>query len=180
MLQQLYTYVAKVYYQCFISIFRAHVASVCYLDVAYVSHIRCICFIWMLRMFAMVFKYFLVFFKCFKSMFQVFYLPSNVCCNYCIQMFQKRIGCCISPPRLLLHRLDVSSSQHQQSIHTMTRLGPSKSEALPPSPLVGRAAWAPGGAREMECSAWASGRWIITLEHILSYFFTTFCFLKLK
>ena len=33
-------------------------------------------------------------------MFRVFYLSSNVCYNYCIWMFQKRIGCCTSPPRL--------------------------------------------------------------------------------
>jgi hypothetical protein len=30
-----------------------------YLDVAYVLYIRCMCFIWMLRMFAMIFKIFL-------------------------------------------------------------------------------------------------------------------------
>ena len=61
-----------------------------YLDVAYVSHICCMCFIRMLRMVAMVFKCVSgVFFKCFRSMFQVFQLPSNVCCNHCISMFQK-------------------------------------------------------------------------------------------
>ena len=32
-----------------------------YLDVTYVSHICCKCFIWMLRMFSMVFKCFYVF-----------------------------------------------------------------------------------------------------------------------
>jgi hypothetical protein len=48
-----------------------------YIDVAYVSHIRCMCFIWMLRMVAMVFK-------CFQVFFQVFQLPSDYICNCCI------------------------------------------------------------------------------------------------
>jgi hypothetical protein len=48
-----------------------------YLDVAYVSHIRCMCFIWMLRIVAIVFKCWQVFFfKFFISIFQVFHLPS--------------------------------------------------------------------------------------------------------
>ena len=38
-----------------------------YLDVAYVSHIRCMCFIWMLHFVAMVFKYFQVFFQVFQK-----------------------------------------------------------------------------------------------------------------
>jgi hypothetical protein len=50
-----------------------------YLDVAYVSRM---CLIWMLRMVAM-------FFKCFQVVFQVFHLPSGICCNCCIWMFQK-------------------------------------------------------------------------------------------
>jgi hypothetical protein len=43
-----------------------------YLYVTYVSHIRCICFIWMFRMVAMIFKCFQI--KCFRCMFQVFHL----------------------------------------------------------------------------------------------------------
>jgi hypothetical protein len=39
-----------------------------------------------------------VFFKCFISMFQVFQLSSDVCCNRPIWMFQKQIWCCIYPP----------------------------------------------------------------------------------
>jgi hypothetical protein len=50
----------------------------------------------------------------------------------------------------------VSSSQRRQGIHTTPRPGPSKLETPPPSPLVARAAWAPRGVREMECSARAS------------------------
>jgi hypothetical protein len=34
-----------------------------------------------------------VFFKCFKSMFQVFDLSLDICSNCCICMFQKKIGC---------------------------------------------------------------------------------------
>jgi len=52
-------------------------------------------FIWMLHMFAMFFQvFFQCFCKCFRHMFQVFYLSSFVCCNCCIWIFQKYIGCC--------------------------------------------------------------------------------------
>jgi hypothetical protein len=58
--------------------------------VAYVSHICCICFIRMLRM---VFKCVSgVFFKCFISMFQVFQLASDVCCNCVFECFKSRSG----------------------------------------------------------------------------------------
>jgi hypothetical protein len=70
---------------------------------------------------------------------------------------QKQIGCCISPPRLLLHRLGVSS-RSWQGIHTTLRPGSSESEASSPSPLVARAAWALRGARETECSVRVSIR----------------------
>jgi hypothetical protein len=53
------------------SIFSDVYCKCVYLDVIYVSHICCKCFIWMLRMFAMVFNCFC---KCFTWMFQVFYL----------------------------------------------------------------------------------------------------------
>jgi hypothetical protein len=60
------------------------------LDIAYVSHIRYKCFILMLRMFYNCFKcFFRCFCKCFKCMFLVFNLSSDVCCKYCIWMFQK-------------------------------------------------------------------------------------------
>jgi hypothetical protein len=52
--------------------FFGRMLQLCYLDVAYVSHICCMCFIWMLRMVAMVFKCVSGVFKCFRSMFQVF------------------------------------------------------------------------------------------------------------
>jgi hypothetical protein len=103
--------------------------------------------------------FFRCFFKCFRSMFQMFHLPSDVCCNCCIWMFQKQIGCYISPPRLLLHCLGVSSSRCRQGIHTTPRRpGPFKSEALPPSPLVARAAWAPRGAKQSAACERPSGR----------------------
>jgi hypothetical protein len=82
MLQLLYTYVASLFFQ-------TYVASV---------------FIWMLHMFhtyvsivlsdvVYVLQWFQVFFKCFckcfRCMFKVFYLPSNVCYKCCIIIFQK-------------------------------------------------------------------------------------------
>jgi hypothetical protein len=83
----------------------------CFLDICYKCVVLYGCCIW-LQWFSSVFRCF--FFKCFKNMFQVFHLPSDVCCNCCIWMFQKQIGCCISPPRLLLHHLGVSSSRRRQ------------------------------------------------------------------
>jgi hypothetical protein len=60
MLQWLYMYVANVYFQCFIC-FLDICCKCVYLDVAYVSCICCKCFIWMLCIFAIVFKCFQVF-----------------------------------------------------------------------------------------------------------------------
>jgi hypothetical protein len=45
-----------------------------------------------LRMVVMVFKCFKVFCKCFRSMFQVFQLPLDVCCNCCIWISKSRSG----------------------------------------------------------------------------------------
>jgi hypothetical protein len=69
----------------------------------------------------MFYNSFQVFFMCFfasvsdRFMFQVFHLPSDVYCNYCIWMFQIDRALYVSP-HFLLHRLGVSSSQHQQGI----------------------------------------------------------------
>jgi hypothetical protein len=72
------------------SVFFRRTLQLCLFDVAYVSHIYCICFIQTLRM---VFKCVSgVFFKCFISMFQVFQLPSDVCCNYVFRCFKSRSG----------------------------------------------------------------------------------------
>ena len=159
MLQWLYTYAAKVCYQCFICVFLTHGASMLIWTLHMFHTYVCMCFIRMLHMVAIVFKCFQVFFfKYFRSIFQVFHLSSGVYCNCCIWMFQKHIECCISPPHLLLNHLSVSSSRRQHDIHTTPRPGPSESETPPPSPLVARAARAWGGAHETECSARAFGR----------------------
>jgi hypothetical protein len=51
-----------------------------YLDVIYVSHICCKCFIWMLHMFCNGFQVFFRYFcECFIRTFQMFRLPSYVC-----------------------------------------------------------------------------------------------------
>jgi hypothetical protein len=66
--------------------------QVCLLDVAYVSHIYCKFFIWMLHMFCNGFSSVLrCFCKCFRRMFEVFHLSSNVCCKYIYWMFQKHM-----------------------------------------------------------------------------------------
>jgi hypothetical protein len=78
MLQWLYTYVVNLCSQC--SIYFLDVCCKCvYLDVAYASHIYCKYFIWMLHMFAMVFK-------CF---FSVFAIVSHSClkCFICLQTY---------------------------------------------------------------------------------------------
>ena len=103
-------------------VFHKHVSNV--LEVRLICVFRthvAIVFIWMLHVFYLDVAYGCngfhvfsgIFSKCFRSMFQVFHLPLDVCCNCCIWMFQKQIGCCISPPRLLLHRLNVSSLQRR-------------------------------------------------------------------
>jgi hypothetical protein len=58
-------YVAMVVHVCckglfpvFHLCFWTYCCKYVYLDVAYVSHICCKCFIWILRIFSMVFKYF--------------------------------------------------------------------------------------------------------------------------
>ena len=63
-----------------------------YLDVAFVSHVSCMCFIWMLRMFAKVFKYFQVFFKCFRSMLQVCILNISVVFRHMLQVFYLNVA----------------------------------------------------------------------------------------
>ena len=54
--------VVHVYCKCLLPMFYLCFPDVCckcvYLNVAYVSHICCMCFIWMLRMFAIVFRVF--------------------------------------------------------------------------------------------------------------------------
>jgi hypothetical protein len=80
-------YVAMVVHVCckhISSIFHLFLDVSCkcvYLDVAYVSHTYCKCFMWMLRMFAMFFQ---VFFQVFEMHVQVLHLPSDVCCKRCI------------------------------------------------------------------------------------------------
>jgi hypothetical protein len=79
-------YVAMVVHICckcsvtnVLSVFSGHMLKYVYLDVVYVSHIYCMCFIWLLRMVAMVFKYFQVFFSS--------VLEACVKCFICIQTY---------------------------------------------------------------------------------------------
>jgi hypothetical protein len=98
-------YVSSVSEVCFICIFRTHVASV-FIWMLHMFHTYVACVligscIW-LQWFSSVFR---CFFKCFRSMFQVFQLSSDVCCNCCIWI-KSRSGvasllptfCCIVSP----------------------------------------------------------------------------------
>jgi hypothetical protein len=78
MLQWLYMYVAKVCSKCFICFFR-HKLQVCFLDVAYVSHI---CLQVILHMLAMAFKCF----RCFASVLDI-YCKCFICFRRTLQVF---------------------------------------------------------------------------------------------
>jgi hypothetical protein len=72
-------YVAMVVHVCckglllmFHMCFRMYVTSV-YLDGAYVSHKCCMCFIWVLFLFAKIFNCLHVFFKCFRSIISMYF-----------------------------------------------------------------------------------------------------------
>jgi hypothetical protein len=92
------TYVSSLLSECGKSRFRCciymHVASICF-QVFQVFHMYvCKCFIWMLHMFAMVFKYFSnvfvsVSYTCFKC-FVCFFYVANVASGY----LKSRLGCC--------------------------------------------------------------------------------------
>ena len=104
-LQWLYTYVASFCSQCF------NVCCKCvYLNVARVSHICCMCFIWMLHIFC---NGFFKRFRCFTSVL-------DVCCK-CFNLFEcmfqifhlnvSKVDRVLHlPPRLLLPHLGVSFS----------------------------------------------------------------------
>jgi hypothetical protein len=121
---------------CFICVFRTHVAS--YLDVAYVSHIRCMCFIGCLCMVAMVFK-------CFSG---VFSSVSKACfkCFNCLQTYVATVvfGCLKtrSGVAFLLPSLPGLAGHPYDAAAGFFRIG----GAARPSPLVARVARAPRGA----------------------------------
>jgi hypothetical protein len=111
MLQWLYMYVASFCSQCFIYLFRRMLQVCLSAYCIYFTHMfacvlcgYCVCFCNGFKCFSDVF------YKCFRCMFQVFYLPSDVCCKYCIWMCSKVDRVLHLPPRLLLSRLGVSSS----------------------------------------------------------------------
>ena len=67
-------------------LFLRHILQVFYLDVAYVSRICCVCFIWILHMLATAFKCFQAFCMCFRYMLQVLFYTyvasvSSECCK---------------------------------------------------------------------------------------------------
>jgi hypothetical protein len=113
MLQWLYTYVANVCSQCFY--FFSDVCCKCiYLDVAYVSHIRCKCFIWILHMFKWFWSVFAsvseACFKCFICLLLYIVSVSSGCfksrSGECSGSQSSQCGSnfrlCFSPPRWLV------------------------------------------------------------------------------
>ena len=89
MLQWLYTYVASVCSECFICFSNVCYKSV-YLDVVYVSHKRCKCFMWMLHMF---FNGFLSVFSCVLQVFQSHILSVSNACFKCFIYLHTYICC---------------------------------------------------------------------------------------
>jgi hypothetical protein len=86
--------VIHVCYKCLLPMFHqcfwTYVTSVfiCML----LSHICCMCFIWILHMFANVFKCFHVFFKYFKSMLQVCVSNVSIVFRHILQVFYLNVA----------------------------------------------------------------------------------------
>jgi hypothetical protein len=84
-----YTYMLRASVLNISSIFSDIRCKCVYLDVVYVSHIYCKCFLFGCCMcfcngFSSVFRFF---YKCFRRMFQVFHLSLDICCKCPIYMF---------------------------------------------------------------------------------------------
>jgi hypothetical protein len=99
MLQWLYMYVASSCSQCFICFFRrmlqVYLSRCCICFHIYDANVLsrcCVCLQW----FQVIFRCLC---RCFRCMFQMFHLFSDVCCNYCICMFKTRSSV-VSPPHL--------------------------------------------------------------------------------
>ena len=97
-------------FKCLFPMFHLLFSDLCckcvYLDVAYFSHMCCKCFIWMLRMFAMVFKCFLVFLQVFQTHVSIVSSVSRRMLKVLAGCFKSRSGvasllpifCCIVSP----------------------------------------------------------------------------------
>jgi hypothetical protein len=87
---QVVTYVVMVVHVCkllfpMFHLFSRRMSQVCLFDVAYVSHIYCKCSSRCCVYFCNGFKcFFWCFCKCFRCMFQLFQMPSDVYCKCCI------------------------------------------------------------------------------------------------
>lgn len=106
------------------SVFSDACCNYVYLDVVYVSHICCMCFIWMLCMGCNGFQ------VCFRCFFQVFQKHVSTAFRRMLQPMYLDVSKVdqvfhLSSSLLLLHRL----SRSQQGIHMTPQSGPSESEA---------------------------------------------------
>ena len=158
MLKVFQRHVARVCFECFRcfrGMFHLCFPDACcnyvYLDVAYVSHICCMCFIWMLRMVAMVFK-------CVSG---VFSSVSEACfkCFNCLQTYVAVVvfGCFKSRSDVA-SLLPTPSAASSQGIHSTSWPGPSESEAPRTFPLLSLGRRGPCVERETEYSVRISGR----------------------
>jgi hypothetical protein len=115
MLHWFYTYVASVYLQRFICFSDVCCWKYVYLDVVYVSLICCKCFIWMLHMFAIVFKVFL-------------------------QVFQTHVSSILSVFGCMLHVLYLDVSKVDRLLHIGCTWEVGGARAVPaPGPVCGHA-----------------------------------------
>jgi hypothetical protein len=145
------------------SVFSDVCCKCVYLDVVCISHRCCKCFIWMLRMFTMVSSVFQVFFQVFQthvsSVSSVFRRMLQV-----LRLDVSKVDRVLHlPPRLLLHRLSVSSFSRRRlgtryDTAAGTHRGFFRTRGVgrhPPPPILDagdvRAARAPCGVRETKC-----------------------------
>jgi hypothetical protein len=155
MLQWLYTYVAKVCYQYFICVFQTHVASV---------------FIWMLHMFhtyiscvlSRWLQWFSSIFRCFFQVYQKHVLSVSSTFRRMLQLLYLDV----SKVDRVLHLSSSPSATSSRCILLSTSVGHLYDATVGSFQIEGTASFpscrlgsaGPRGARETECSAWASVR----------------------
>ena len=116
--------------KCLLPIFHLCFPDTCckcvYLDVAYVSHIRCMCFIWKLCMVAMVFKCFQMFFQVFqKHVSSVLTAFRRMCATFVFRCFKSRSNVAfLLPTFCCIVSLDVgraSITSREQTFHPRSK-----------------------------------------------------------
>ena len=116
---------------CFICVFPDACCKCVYLDVAYVSHIFCNCFIWMLRMCCNGFlSASCVFFKCFGACFKCFIYVRTYVASIVSGCFKSRSGVASHSSPCTVSRLGVFSSSSVTSHPSQTGEGARRGMAV--------------------------------------------------